>query len=409
MAKNQKNSYVVVPSDDNQLSWLQEVLLDKGEVVKADISSIERVRQLLDLTGAQVVFVGLTERNLRQQAAFIEDLVTFKTMLMVIAVADQADHDLLLNAIRAGAREFITTGTRHNEVMRLVNRLQQRAPVAHRSEDRRGRVISLISARPGSDSPMLALHLALSIQTDIADANVLLLDLGTPASDTLTYLGVSPAYSFLDAVHSLRRLDSTLIESAFAKHESGLKLLALPEEHAGMGELTSADIYVLLGVLQQYFSHIIINLGGVPYSDFLHLLVSHSDTTLALLEQSVPSCKQNMQLIRKLSQAQLDMNSVKLVVDRYLPTLPPDAENLARSLNISLLTTLPSSGMARLKMMNSGESLFECAPRDPYTLAVKKMAKRLASSEQQPKSDKPQRGIVNRVRGWLGRDAKVTA
>jgi len=409
MAKNQKNSYVVIPSDDNQLSWMQEVLSDEGEVVKADVNSIERVRQLLDLTGAQVVFVGLTERNLRQQTAFIEDLVTFKTMLLVIAVADQADHELLLSAIRAGAREFITTGTRHNEVMRLVNRLQHRAPVAHRSEDRRGRVISLISARPGSDSPMLALHLALSIQTDISDAKVLLLDLGTPAADTLTYLGVSPAYSFLDAVHSLRRLDSTLIDSAFAKHDSGLKLLALPEEHTGMGELTSADIYVLLGVLQQYFSHIIINLGGVPYSDFLHLLVSHSDTTLALLEQSVPSCKQNMQLIRKLSQAQLDMNNVKLVVDRYLPTLPPDAENLARGLNISLLTTLPSSGMARLKMMNSGESLFECAPRDPYTLAVKKMAKRLANPEQQAQSDKPQRGMLNRVRSWLGRDAKVTA
>lgn len=409
MAKNQKSSFVVVPSDDTQLQWLQEVLSEEGEVVKADVNSIERVRQLLDLTGSQVVFVGLTEKNLRQQTAFIEDLVTFKTMLLVIAVADHADNGLLLSAIRAGAREFITTGTRHHEVMRLVHRLQHRTPVAHRSENRRGQVISLISARPGADSPMLALHLALAIQTETPEAKVLLLDLGTPAADTLTYLGVNPAYSFLDAVHSLRRLDSTLIDSAFAKHDSGLKLLALPEEHGGMGELTSADIYVLLGVLQQYFSHIIINLGGVPYSDFLHLLVSNSDTTLALLEQSVPSCKQNMQLIRKLSQAQIDMNNVKLVVDRYLPNLPPDAENLARGLNISLQTTLPSSGMARLKMMNSGESLFECAARDPYTLAVRKMAKKLASPEQQSQSDSQRRGLVRRLRGWLRKDAKVTA
>ncbi|MTI63507.1 hypothetical protein [Methylophaga sp.] len=409
MAKNQKSSYVVVPSDDNQLHWLQEVLSDEGEVVKADFNSIERVRQLLDLTGAQVVFVGITEQNLRQQAAFIEDLVTFKTMLLVIAVAAEANNDLVLSAIRAGARDFVTTGTRHNEVMRLVHRLQHRTPVAHRSENKRGQVTSLISARPGADSPMLALHLALSIQTESQEAKVLLLDLGTPAADTLTYLGITPAYSFLDAVQSLRRLDSTLIDSAFAKHESGLKLLALPEEHSGMGELTSADIYVLLGVLRQYFSHIIINLGGVPYSDFLHLLVSNSDTTLALLEQSVPSCKQNMQLIRKLSQAQLDMNSVKLVVDRYLPNLPPDAENLARGLNISLLTTLPSSGMARLKMMNSGESLFECAPRDPYTLAVRKMARKLADTEQTALADKPRRSMLRRLRGILSRNAEATA
>lgn len=400
MAKIQKNSFVVVPDNDAQLSWLQEVMAEEGEVIHADISSIDRVRQLLDLTGAQVVFVGLSELSLRQNIAFIEDLVTFKTMLLVIAVADQMDNEILLSAMRAGAREFIVTGTRHNEVMRLLNRLQHRVPIAQHTTDRRGKVTSLISARPGSDTPMLALHLALAIQTEGQDEKVLLLDLGTPASDTLTYLGINAPYSFLDAIRSLRRLDSTLIDSAFAKHESGLKLLALPEDHSGIGEVTSADIYVLLGVLQQYFTHIVINLGGVPYSDFLHLLVSHSNTTLLLLEQSVPSCKQNMQLIRKISQGQIEMDSVKLVVDRYLSNLPPDAENLARGLNISLLTTLPSSGMARLKMMNSGESLFQCAPRDPYTLAVRKMARKLTVAEKDIKESNKS-GLWPQFNAWM--------
>jgi pilus assembly protein CpaE len=400
MAKIQKNSFVVVPDNDAQLSWLQEVMAEEGEVIHADISSIDRVRQLLDLTGAQVVFVGLSEQSLRQNIAFIEDLVTFKTMLLVIAVADQMDNEILLSAMRAGAREFIVTGTRHNEVMRLLNRLQHRAPIAQHTTDRRGKVTSLISARPGSDTPMLALHLALAIQTEGQDEKVLLLDLGTPASDTLTYLGINAPYSFLDAIRSLRRLDSTLIDSAFAKHQSGLKLLALPEDHSGIGEVTSADIYVLLGVLQQYFTHIVINLGGVPYSDFLHLLVSHSNTTLLLLEQSVPSCKQNMQLIRKISQGQIEMDSVKLVVDRYLSNLPPDAENLARGLNISLLTTLPSSGMARLKMMNSGESLFQCAPRDPYTLAVRKMARKLTVAEKDIKESNKS-GLWPQFNAWM--------
>lgn len=400
MAKIQKNSFVVVPDNDAQLSWLQEVMAEEGEVIHADISSIDRVRQLLDLTGAQVVFVGLSELSLRQNIAFIEDLVTFKTMLLVIAVADHMDNEILLSAMRAGAREFIVTGTRHNEVMRLLNRLQHRAPIAQHTTDRRGKVTSLISARPGSDTPMLALHLALAIQSEGQAQKVLLLDLGTPASDTLTYLGLNAPYSFLDAIRSLRRLDSTLIDSAFAKHESGLKLLALPEDHSGIGEVTPADIYVLLGVLQQYFTHIVINLGGVPYSDFLHLLVSNSNTTLLLLEQSVPSCKQNMQLIRKISQGQIDMDSVKLVVDRYLSTLPPDAENLARGLNISLLTTLPSSGMARLKMMNSGESLFQCAPRDHYTLAVRKMAKKLTVAEKDIKESNKS-GLWPQFNAWM--------
>ncbi|WP_430009466.1 hypothetical protein [Methylophaga lonarensis] len=401
MKKQQKNAFVIVPEGETQARWLQDVLEQEGEVVKADANSIDRVRQLLDLTGSQVVFVGLSSQNLRQNIAFIEDLVTFKTMLLVIAVADHADNELLLGAMRAGAREFITSDTKSSEVLRLLHRLQLRAPVASHTTDKRGRITSLVSARPGADSPMLALHLALAAQAQSANEKTLLLDLGTPAADTLTYLGINAPYDFTDAVRSLRRLDEVLIDTAFAKHESGLKLLALPENHNGIGEVTSADVYVLLNVLQRYFSNIVINLGGVPYSDFLNLIVNNSDTTLVVLEQSVPSCKQNMQLIRKLTQGSTDTSSIKLVVDHYLPSLPPDADNLARGLNLELLMTLPSSGMARLKMMNSGESLFKCAPRDPYTLAVRKMAKRLYSKQVTGTSETANNSLIGRVKAWM--------
>lgn len=377
MAKIQKSAFLVVPSGDDQLDWLRSVLTDEGELVVADMSSAERVRQLLNLSDARVVFVGLTQENLRTSTAFIEDLMTFKSMLTVVAVADHPDQEILLGAIRAGARDFVTTGTNKNEVVHLINRLQHRAPVITRVQSNHGSVVSLISARPGSDTPLLTLHLALALQEQEKDAKILLLDLGAPAGDVLTYLGIQAPYSFPDAIQSIRRLDSTLIDSAFAKHESGIKLLAMPEDYTGMAELTSADIYVLLGVLKQHFSHIIVNLGGVPYSDFLNIFVSNSDMTITLLEQSVPSCKQNMDLIRKLSDSQLDMNNFRLVVDRYLRNFPPDAEDLAQGINIKLLATLPSSGIARLKMMNSGESLFKCAPRDPYTITVKKIAKKL--------------------------------
>jgi pilus assembly protein CpaE len=77
-------------------------------------------------------------------------------------------------------------------------------------------------------------------------------------------------------------------------------------------------------------------------------------------------------------------------------------------MNIKLLTTLPPSGMARLKMMNSGESLFECAPRDPYTQSIKKMAKSLAVSPQGSASDNTQSGWLSRVFASKVKNSKVT-
>ncbi|MGJ0430728.1 AAA family ATPase [Methylobacter sp.] len=407
MSITRKHSFIAVTDNQEHMRWLNAVFRDEGEVVVADLPSLERVRQILDLTGAQVVFVALTPLTLRQDAALIEGLVAVKPLLSVIAMADQVDNEMLLFAMRAGARDFILTGSRPGEVINLVQRLQNRTPAPNNPATSLGKITALVSARPGSDTPMLALHLALAMQGENKERNTLLLDLGNPASDTLTYLGLSSPYSFIDAVRSLRRLDSMLIDSAFAKHESGLSLLALPEDQGGMGEITSADIYVLLGMLRRYFARIVINLGGVPQSDFLYLLLSNADNTLVVIEQSVPSCKQNMQLVRKMIEHKIAMEHVELVIDRYLPQLPPDADSLSRGFGLALQATLPPSGMARLSMMNSGESLFHCAPRDPYTLAVRKLAKRMmtnSSSADQGSSMK--KGLFKSIGSWFGGKAE---
>jgi pilus assembly protein CpaE len=403
MSTTRKQSFIAVTDNQEHIRWLNVVFKDEGEVVAADLPSLERVRQILDLTGAQVVFVALTPQTLRQDAALIEGLVAVKPLLSVIAMADQIDNEMLLFAMRAGARDFITTSSRHSEVINLVQRLQNRTPAPNTPAASLGKIMALVSARPGSDTPMLALHLALAMQGEQKERNTLLLDLGNPVGDTLTYLGLNSPYSFIDAVRSLRRLDSMLIDSAFAKHESGVSLLTLPEEQGAMSEITSADIYVLLGMLRRYFSRIIINLGGVPQSDFLYLLLNNADNTLVVIEQSVPSCKQNMQLVRKMIEHNIAMENVELVIDRYLPQLPPDAESLSRGFGLELLATLPPSGMARLSMMNSGESLFRCAPRDPYTQAVRKLAKRIMDSEASGDlSSGTNKSLFKAIGSWFG-------
>ncbi|GAB4351543.1 MAG: type 4b pilus Flp biogenesis protein TadZ [Methylohalobius crimeensis] len=398
-----KRSFVAVTDRPEYTRWLHGILKDEGELLTADQPSLERVCQIIDLTGAQLVFVALAPQTLRHDTALLEGLVAIKPLLGVVAMADQADSQLLLAAMRAGAKDFITPQTRPGDVINLVHRIQERSPAPSAAAPSIGSLTALISARPGTDTPMLALHLALAMQNRESKRDTLLLDLGSPPGDSLLYLGINASYSFIDAVRSLRRLDSVLIDSAFAKHHSGLHLLALPEDADAIGEITSADIYVLLGMLRRYFSRIVVNLGGVPWSDFLYLLLSNADDILVVIEQSVPSCKQNMQLVREVREHKISMDSVGLVVDRYLPKLPPDTASLSRGFDLPVHATLPPSGMARLNMMNSGESLFECAPRDPYTTAVRNLAAKLtADKEADGKNAEGIGRLIKAAGGWLG-------
>ncbi|MGR9107273.1 MAG: hypothetical protein ACU843_10125 [Gammaproteobacteria bacterium] len=403
MNSKHKHSFVAITSRPEQSRWLGTALKDEGEVVVADQRSLERVLQILDLSGAQIVFVDLSQESLRQDTGLIEGLISAKPLLSVIVFAEHADHALVLAAMRAGARDFVTLDSRPGEVVNLVHRLQDRAPVARMTTSTTGQITALASARPGSDSPMLALHLALAMQCPSKERNTLLLDLGAPAGDTLMYLGLSSSYTFVDAVRSLRRLDATLIDSAFAKHESGLNLISMPEKAEAIAEITSADIYVLLGTLRRYFSNIVINLGGVPPSDFLNLFLSNAEHILVLVEQSVPSCTQNLQLVRYMVDQKLPLTSAGLVVDRYLPKMPPDAQSVSRGFDLPLFAKLPPSGMARLNMMNSGESLFQCAPNDPYTQAVKKLAGRLTGADISVSKHAAPMRFISTIRSWFDR------
>jgi pilus assembly protein CpaE len=228
---------------------------------------------------------------------------------------------------------------------------------------------------------MLAMHLALAIQES---KPTLLLDLGVPHGDITLFLGLNASYSFIDAVRSLRRIDSTLIQTGFGSHKSGLSVLSMPDEPWSSGQFTSADVYVLLRTLRQHFAHIVVNMGGMARSEFLMLLLKNVDQLILLVEQSVPSCRQNLQLLKHLRDEKFDLKQTGLVVDRYLSQMPPDAESIAQSFGLPLLGTLPPSGMARLATMNSGESMFELAPGDAYAVSIRQLARSLTGASMQP-------------------------
>lgn len=379
---NERQSYIAVTQDPECERWLGQSLADAGEIIPADTPSIERILQLSDAVGAAAVFVQLSPINFRQETLLIEGLIAAKPYLPVLVMAATVNQDMLLAAMRVGARDFLTVGTRASDVMAVVKRLTPKnSGVMQAPANGGGHITAVLSARPGSDAPMLAMHLALAIQES---KPTLLLDLGVPHGDITLFLGLTASYSFIDAVRSLRRIDSTLIQTGFGSHKSGLSVLSMPDEPWSSGQFTSADVYVLLRTLRQHFSHIVINMGGMVRSEFLMLLLKNVDQPILLIEQSVPSCRQNLQLLKHLRDEKFDIKQAGLVIDRYLSQMPPDAESIAQSFGLPLLGTLPPSGMARLATMNSGESMFELAPNDPYALGVRQLARNLAGAHMHP-------------------------
>ncbi|NVL29366.1 pilus assembly protein, partial [Pseudomonas syringae pv. actinidiae] len=128
MSQSLSQTFLAITRNTTDLEWLQSALGSLGQVVSAGTGSLDDLLALVDVTFASVVFVGLDREHLMTQSALIESALGAKPMLAIVALGDGMDNQLVLNAMRAGARDFVAYGSRSSEVAGLVRRLSKRLP-----------------------------------------------------------------------------------------------------------------------------------------------------------------------------------------------------------------------------------------------------------------------------------------
>ncbi len=127
MSESLSQTFLAITRNSTDLEWLQGALAPLGQVVSAG-GSLDELLALVDVTFASLVFIGLDRENVTTQCALIEGALEAKPMLAIVALGDGMDNQLVLNAMRAGARDFVAYGSRSSEVAGLVRRLSKRLP-----------------------------------------------------------------------------------------------------------------------------------------------------------------------------------------------------------------------------------------------------------------------------------------
>jgi pilus assembly protein CpaE len=387
MSQNLSQTFLAITRNSTDLEWLQSALAPLGQVVSAGTGSLDELLALVDVTFASLVFVGLDREHVVAQSALIEGALEAKPMLAIVALGDGMDNQLVLNAMRAGARDFVAYGSRSSEVAGLVRRLSKRMPpVTHNTQ--LGGLTVLYGVQSSSDGALLSNHMALVVQK--SGQQTLLLDLGLPRGDSLALLGLESSFHFGDALRHLRRLDATLIDSAFTSTEAGLRILAYADNDEPLESTSAAELFMLLSALRQHFQHIVVNLTGQPDSEALRTFVSHCDKLIWYTDQSVLDCRRNLAVFNLWREKGMKLDHGRLLVDRYLSNVAPDAETLGKTFNLEVIAVLALSPELRMNAKNQGVSLFELAPREKLTQSLRALGERLAKRSE---------SMVNRSEG----------
>ena len=384
MSQSLSQTFLALTRNNTDLEWLQGALAPLGQVVGAGTSSLDELLALVDVTFAGLIFVGLDRDKVVNQCALIEGALEAKPMV--------------LNAMRAGARDFVAYGSRSSEVAGLVRRLSKRLPpVAPNAE--LGGLSVLLSAQCNADGALLASHLGLVVQK--TEQKTLFLDLGVPRGDGLAVLGLESSFFFGDALRHLRRLDSTLIDSAFTAAPDGLRVLAHGEGDEPLEQTSAAELYMLLSALRQHFRHIVVNLTGQPDSEALRTFATHCDSLLWYTDQSVLDCRRNLDVLSRWRAKGMKFEHTGLLIDRYMSGVAPNADALGKSFGLPVMATLPPSPELRINAKNQAATLFDLAPREALSQALKKLGERLVLRSQVPEQATSKSGTwLNLNRLW---------
>jgi pilus assembly protein CpaE len=351
-------SVVIVATDSEQRAVLQ-VLVDGTSVARVVQSSAgyplaatdPAVRRIQGVT-PDVVLVDIPAESASSAVRAIELLHQEIPDSALFAIGSMSQPQVIVSAMRAGAREFIERPTTTTDLLEAFVRLTA-AQRKVRHEGTRGKVFVVVNAKGGCGATTVAVNLALALQS--AHGHVALADLA-PLGHAALHMNLKPLFSVADAIRNLHRLDSSLLESFMTRHSSGLQLLAGANTPAAV-EPSTAEFARLFDLLASHYGYVVVD-ASTRLDGTTRLVCNLSETVLLVAHTDVASLWSAARVQQYLGETGA-RERVRLVLNRFrkIPGFSEaDAEAAA---GIKLLWKIPNQYFAVSSAIDRGVPLMQ--------------------------------------------------
>src|SRR2546422_4109161 len=282
-------SVVIVASDSEQRAVLQ-VLVDGTSVARGvhtcpsyPVAATDPVVRRIQAANPEVILVDIPADNAALPLRAIELLHQELPDSALFAIGSMAQPQVIVHAMRSGAREFIERPTTTTDLLEAFVRLTTAQRKTHR-EGARGKVFTVVNAKGGSGATTTAVNLALALQS--AHGTVALVDIA-PLGHCALHMNLKPLFSVADAIRNLHRLDSSLLESFMTRPSGGLQLLAGANAPAAV-EPSTAEFARLFDMLVNHYRYVVVD-ASTRLDGTTRLVSNLSETVLLVAHADVAS------------------------------------------------------------------------------------------------------------------------
>jgi len=187
-------------------------------------------------------------------------------LVTVMVYSMNPDPNLLMNCMRAGAREFLPHPIALDTLNEAINRAWARRPASRgKQQGAGGKVVVFMGGKGGSGVTTVACNFAVSLAQECKQ-NTVMIDLDLPLGDAALNLGITPQFSTVDALQNYSRMDQNFLSRLLVKHSSGVSVLAAPGKFPQV-EIINDAVEKLVSIAKQTYDFVIIDvMRGAEFS-----------------------------------------------------------------------------------------------------------------------------------------------
>lgn len=386
---------VVDPKDTSRDS-LKTMLLGLDSVwLEAECSRYEFFADVVGQTNPDVGFVTL-DSNPDKALDLVASLAKSAPNCAVLVISSSTDGNLILRAMRSGAKEFLTQPLKAEDIAAALHRVARQRPGGGGAAGPSCSVVAVTGATGGVGTTSVAVNLGCALAAN-SDNSVVLLDLDLCLGDADVFLDTIPEYTLSDVAQNIGRLDLTLLKRSLTKHDTGLYLLPRPVQLEDARHITADELTRVLGLLKAAFTHIIIDTSKSFNELDMHALTA-SDKVLLVTQLDLPCLRNVVRLMMSFKETNKFDDKVKIVVNRVgYDTGQISLRKAQETIGREIFWQIPNDYRVMVEVRNNGVPLVQQAPKAAITQSINQLASALHAKEgEQPTADS------GRKKGWLG-------
>ncbi len=330
------------------------------------IGGIDGVR-IKESKSSEVPALVVMELDEKPEETFsvMREMTKITKGLEIFFTASMLESSVLLEGMRAGAKEFLSQPIQAQEVEEAIGRfLERSASQSSRSVEKKkeGKVLGFFGGKGGVGTTSIAVNFAAALLQSPSKPSVVLVDVNQHGGDLPLYLDLQPTHSFRDIASDLSRLDQAFLVRVLTKTETGMQVLPSGYDDLSTGRLGPDCVEATLKLLLASFDFVVIDCG--------HVLDLTTKKALELCDWiyvtstlMVPVVHRTKRILDLLKGSGFPQSKIRMVVNRYLSPEEDVLKETEDILKQKSYWLLPNDYPSVSRSVNSGKPIIDVAAR----------------------------------------------